>query len=162
MKKEDYTTKERLDDILDKISKYGIISITILEKEFLDAHSKGTEEEIHIKIIKEESEKIYEDDFGYFKFEYQETEDYGDEIHYIGILYTPDLDFIDGKLEGKLEGRIIIYNDGQISPDFYYKFNEDVYYDVFEFCDGLEYELDSFLDYVVSEIKKLSQQNGRK
>jgi hypothetical protein len=25
-------------------------------------------------------------------------------------------------------------------------------YDVFEFCNGLEYELDSFVDYVVSEL----------
>ena len=25
-------------------------------------------------------------------------------------------------------------------------------YDVFEFCNGLEYELDSFIDYVVSEL----------
>ena len=84
-----------------------------------------------------------------------ETEEYEDEVHYIGTLYVPDLVFSSGKkLEGRLEGRIVVYSGGQISPDFYSvskKSNEDTY-DVFEFCNGLEYELDSFMDYVVSEL----------
>ena len=37
-----------------------------------------------------------------------------------------------------------------VSPDFYSKEG----YDVFEFCNGLEYELDSFIDYVISEIEE--------
>jgi len=158
MRYEGYSTKERLDDILDKISKYGISTITPLEKDFLDAHSKGTESEIHDKITKEETESVFEDDLGYFKFEHMETEDYGDEMHYIGILYTPDLEFDNGeKIEGRLEGRIVVFEDGQISPDFYYKVDENIYYDIFEFCNGLEYELDSFLDYVVQEIESIDK-----
>ena len=154
MRYEGYTTKERVDDILDKISKYGINSISPLEKEFLDAHATGEEESVHKKITKEESETVFEDDFGYFKFEHQETEDYGDEIHYIGILYVPDLEFPDGKrLEGRLEGRLVVFEDGNTSPDFFHYVSDDVYYDVFEFCNGLEYELDSFLDYVASELE---------
>jgi hypothetical protein len=98
---------------------------------------------------------IFEDDNGYFKFEHSETEEYEDEVHYIGTLYVPDLVFSSGKkLEGRLEGRIVVYSGGQISPDFYSvskKSNEDTY-DVFEFCNGLEYELDSFMDYVVAEL----------
>ena len=153
MRYEGYTTKERVDDILDKISKYGINSISPLEKEFLDAHASGKEEDVHKKITKQESETVFEDDFGYFKFEHQETEDYGDEIHYIGILYVPDLEFPDGKrLEGRLEGRLVVFEDGNTSPDFFHYVSGDVYYDVFEFCNGLEYELDSFLDYVASEL----------
>jgi hypothetical protein len=35
MRYEGYTSTERVDDILDKISKYGIKSLTQLEKEFL-------------------------------------------------------------------------------------------------------------------------------
>lgn len=155
MRYEGYTTRERVDDILDKISKYGMSSLSPIEKEFLDAHASGNEAEVHDRIAKEESEKVFEDDHGYFKFEHSETEDYGDEVHYIGILYVPDLEFPNGKkLEGRLEGRIVVYDNGQISPDFYSisrKENEDVY-DIFEFCNGLEYELDSFLDYVVSEL----------
>lgn len=154
MRYEGYTTKERADDILDKISKYGINSISPLEKEFLDAHASGKEEEVHNKITKEESETIFEDDFGYFKFEHQETEDFGDETHYIGVLYVPDLEFEDGnRIEGRLEGRIVVYADGNTSPDFYFYIDENLYYDVFEFCNGLEYELDSFIDYVVSELE---------
>ena len=158
MRYEGYTSKERTDDILDKISKYGIKSLTPSEKEFMDSHSSGEEEEIHDKIGKEEQESIFEDDNGYFKFEHSETEDYGDEIHYIGTLYVPDLEFPNGsRLEGRLEGRIIVYTEtGQNSPDFYSvskKANEDGY-DVFEFCNGLEYELDNFIDYVISELEE--------
>jgi hypothetical protein len=157
MRYEGYTTKERVDDILDKISKYGISSLSKLEKEFLDSHASGKEEEIHSKITKEESETVFEDDNGIFKFEHTETEDYGDEIHYIGTLYVPDLEFPNGKkIKGRLEGRIIVYSNGSTSPEFfstYGKKNEDKY-DIFEFCNGLEYELDSFLDYVILELKE--------
>jgi hypothetical protein len=155
MRYEGYTSNERTDDILDKISKYGMASLRPDELDFLNAHKTGTEEEIHKKMAFDENDTIFEDDNGYFKFEHSETEEYDDEVHYIGTLYVPDLVFPSGKkLEGRLEGRIIVYNGGQISPDFYSvskKSNEDAY-DVFEFCNGLEYELDSFMDYVVSEL----------
>jgi len=148
MRYEGYTSKERVDDILDKISKYGIKSLTQLEKDFLDSHKIGNEEELHDKLAKEESETVFEDDNNYFKFEHSKTEDYGDEIHYIGILYVPDLEWPNGKrIEGRLEGRIVAYKNGQNSPEF-----EKNQYDIFEFCNGLEYELDSFIDYVVSEL----------
>ena len=155
MRYEGYTSNERLDDILDKISKYGIKSLTELEKEFLDSHSSGKEKESHEKIGKEESDSIFEDK--YFKFEHQETEDYGDEVHYIGTLYVPDLELPNGdRLEGRLDGRIVVFSNGQTSPDFYKTIkvkNGDVSYDLFEFCNGLEYEIDSFIDYVVGELE---------
>lgn len=156
MRYEGYTSRERVDDILDKISKYGMKSLTSLEKEFLNSFKTGEEEKAHDKIAKEETESIFEDDNGYFKFEHEETEDYGDEMHYIGTLYVPSLELPNGKkIEGRLEGRIIVYNGGQVSPDFY-SIVKDPHthdnYDVFEFCNGLEYELDSFVDYVVSEL----------
>lgn len=160
MRYEGYTSKERVDDILDKISKYGMKSLTPLEKEFLDSHSQGKEEEVHNKITKVESESVFEDDQGHFKFEHEETEDYGDEIHYIGTLYVPDLVWPNGKrIEGVLYGRIVVYENGTTSPDFYSLEKDTVSqdnYDVFEFCNGLEYELDSFIDYVV---KELSEEN---
>ena len=156
MRYEGYTSRERVDDILDKISKYGMMSLTSLEKEFLNSFKTGEEEQTHDKIAKEETESIFEDDNGYFKFEHEETEDYGDEMHYIGTLYVPQLELLNGKkIEGRLEGRIIVYSNGQVSPDFY-SIAKDPHthdnYDVFEFCNGLEYELDSFVDYVVSEL----------
>ena len=81
MRYEGYTSKERTDDILDKISKYGILSLTHSEKDFLDSHSSGEEEEFHDKIAKKEQETVFEDDSGYFKFEHKEIELFDDEIH---------------------------------------------------------------------------------
>lgn len=158
MRYEGYTSKERVDDILDKISKYGIKSLTPMEKEFLDSHKSGTQEEYHDKLAKSETETTFEDDNGYFKFEFDSCEEYGDEVHYLGTLYVPDLEWPNGKkIEGRLEGRLVVYSNGQVSPDFYSiekDFKSGDHYDVFEFCNGLEYELDSFLDYVVSELEQ--------
>jgi hypothetical protein len=158
MRYEGYTSNERTDEILDKISKYGMKSITPLEKEFLDSHKLGKEEELHDKLAKSETENIFEDDNGHFKFEFDSCEDYGDELHYLGILYVPDLELENGKrIEGRLEGRIVVYENGQVSPDFYSMQKDPKsldHYDVFEFCNGLEYELDSFIDYVVSELEQ--------
>ena len=59
MRYEGYSIQERIDDILDKISKYGTESLSPLEKEFLDAYSKGNEKEVHDKIAKEEQESVF-------------------------------------------------------------------------------------------------------
>lgn len=151
MRYESYSEQERLDDILDKISKYGKSSLTDFENKFLQAWSTNTEKEVHDELKYIENEQIFEDDAGYFKFEFKEWEDYGDEQHFIGTLYVPDLEWEDGKtIEGCLEGKIVKYENGVVSPDFYSKEG----YDVFEFCNGLEYELDSFIDYVIAEIEQ--------
>lgn len=159
MRYEGYTSKERVDDILDKISKYGIKSLTPMEKEFLDSHKLGKEEEFHDKLAKSETETVFEDDNGLFKFEFDSCEEHGDETHYLGTLYVPDIVWSTGekikKIEGRLEGRLVVFSNGQISPDFYSVEKDPKsgeHYDVFEFCNGLEYELDSFLDYVISEL----------
>ena len=103
-----------------------------------------------IKYQKKESETIFEDDMGYFKFEFESFESFEDEKHYIGKLYVPDLELPNGKrVEGCLDGRIIRYDTGMTLPDF----DKDGY-DIFEFCNGLEYELDSFIDYVIEEIEE--------
>jgi hypothetical protein len=151
MRYENYTASERVDDILDKISKYGIKSLTKLEKDFLDSHSTGGQEEIHKIITKEESERVFEDDSGRFKFEFEEIKDYVDEKHYIGKMYVPDLEFTNGsKIEGILSGRIIAFSNGTTIPDFY---SDKDNRDIFEFCEGLEHELDVFVDYIIEELK---------
>ena len=45
MRYEGYTVQQRVDDILDKISKYGMSSLRPDELDFLNAHKTGTEEE---------------------------------------------------------------------------------------------------------------------
>jgi hypothetical protein len=154
MRYEGYTTAQRVDDILDKISKHGIKSISALEKDFLDAHKSGDEEAVHNALTKEESEKVFEDDAGMFKFEFESMEDYGDEIHYLGTLTCPDLIENGKTISGRLEGRIVYYpNTAATSPDFGVQINGKDF-DAFDFCEGYEYELDNFIDYVVQELEE--------
>ena len=156
MRYEGYSSSERMDDILDKISTYGIESLTQLERDFLDSHKSGGEKELHDQLSKSEIETTFEDDLGYFKFECKEVQKIQnkkgevEEVEIIGTLYVPALEWPNGKkLEGRLEGKIIKYSNGTTSLEF-----EKDGYDVFEFCNGLEYELDSFIDYVVAEIEE--------
>ena len=73
-------------------------------------------------------------------------------------MYVPDMKLKNGILvNGRLEGRIIYYGEGKTAPDFFtiIKVNgQDMIYDIFEFCNGMEYELDVFIDYIASELQK--------
>jgi len=152
---EEFSSKELTDELLDKISKYGISSLTQHEKEFLDAVSSGDEEEVKTKMKNLDTDQVFQDD--YFKFELDETKYQGDGIYYIGTLYVPDLEFPDGRrIEGAIKGQIILHNNGTYALEFEktaYEKGKEVQYDVFEFCNGLEYELDSFIDYVIQELE---------
>lgn len=153
MRYEGYTTAQRVDDILDKISRYGIKSISKLEREFLDAHKLGKEEEIHKIITKDEIDNFFEDDNGLFKFELESITKNGSERHYNGIFTCPDLKINGKTIKGRLSGTIIHITDtGVVIPDFFYE-NNSGNYDIFDFCEGMEYELDSFVDYVASELE---------
>jgi len=153
MRYDGYTSSDRVDDLLDKILRYGIGSITELEISFLDSYSCNEEESIHNIIIKEESEKVFEDDDSNFRFEYSHTEILDEERHFIGTLYVPDMILNKRhKIEGILSGKIILFHNGTTSPDFYHFIDNKTHYDVFEFCSRLEYELDMFIDYVIGEI----------
>ena len=152
---EEFSSQDRTDELLDKISKYGISSLTAHEKEFLDAVSTGDEEEVKNKMRVLDTEQVFEDD--YFKFELDDIKYEEDGINYIGTLYVPDLEFEDGRrIEGNLKGIIILHNNGSYALDFekvVYEKGKKVEYNVFEFCNGLEYELDSFIDYVIQELE---------
>jgi len=158
MRYDGYTTQQRADDLLDKISKYGINSLNKLEKEFLDAHKTGKEEEVHNLLTKKESESTYEDDSGMFRFEFDKIEKVDDEFRYYGTIYLPNLTIGGKVISGKLYGYISYHTiSGFISPEFY-KSENGKDYDTFDFCGGfeygLEYELDSFLEYVIYEIEQ--------
>jgi len=150
----DSSNQELTDEILDKISKYGIGSISTKEIEFLDAISSGDIDDVIDKLDKLNSQSIFEDD--HFRFELDNIH-YGDEfVEYNGTLFVPDLKLSDGsKVDGMLVGRILLFNNGIYSIDFEKKSKngrKTRVYDVFEFCMGLEYELDSFIDYVIEEL----------
>ena len=151
---EHFPSQEKTDELLDKISKYGISSLTIHEKEFLDAVSSGDDEKVQNKMKILDTDTFFEDDF--FKFELDNIKYRKNGIEYIGTLYVPDLEKNHKTIEGNLTGKIILHNNGSYSLDFVktgYDKGKEVEYDVFEFCSGLEYELDSFIDYVVQELE---------
>jgi hypothetical protein len=153
MKYEGYTASQRVDDILDKISKYGIKSISKLEREFLDAHKLGREEEIHKILTKDEIENVFEDDNGIFKFELESIKIDGCERYYNGIFTCPDLKINGKTIKGRISGMIIhIPETGVVIPDFFCEINS-ISYDIFDFCEGIEYELDNFVDYVASQLE---------
>jgi len=150
----DFSSQEKTDELLDKISKYGITSLTGHEKDFLDAVSSGDDERVQNKMKILNNDTFFEDDF--FKFELDDIKYKKNGIQYIGTLYVPDLEKPNKTIEGNLKGKITLHNNGSYSLDFYkivYERGKEVEYDVFEFCGGLEYELDNFIDYIIQELE---------
>jgi hypothetical protein len=139
----------KLDFLLDKISKYGIRSLTEREYLFLRSFSNHSEDEYIVKYDKMEAEEVFEDFDGLFIFEYIDISNtpYSKIIH--GRLYVPDLKLKSDTIPGVLEGCIISSNDGKIVLNF-----KNGEWDVWDFCNGLECELDIFIDGVVREIEE--------
>lgn len=141
---------DRLNSILDKISRFGIRNLKKEEIYFLDSYSIGKELEINKKLSEEESSNLFISDDGNFTFKLENIErDLENSVKYInGKLIVPDM--IDNKkmIRGELEGCIIVFSDGSVAIDF-----RDDTYDVFEFVYGLEYELDCFVDDIINKIE---------
>lgn len=137
-----------LDDLLDKISKSGYNSLSSLEKDWLKAHASDEDTN---KIEREMGKREFKSSNNLFSFTLIEMEDYGDEKIIKGTLYTPSIEFEGGhKIEGVLEGYIEVHGD-VAQPNFQKEYNGHSY-DVYEFCNGLEYELDSFIHDIVDEL----------
>jgi hypothetical protein len=136
-----------LDEILDKISKFGFSFLTKAEKDFLEAYSKEDGEKMNKIQIEQVSRKFYSSD-SKFVFTLIDIEKCGKEdILYHGELLVPDYKLENGEIiKGILTGHIWSLNGHNI-PIF-----EKDGYDILDFCDGIEYELDLFLDYVVLTI----------
>ena len=136
----------KLDNILDKINKSGINSLTQLEKDWLKFHAEDKEEDKE-KIEKEMGEREFISSNQLFRFKFTEDEDYGNHQIYKGTLYVPDIVFEDGSIiEGILEGYIEVY-DHNAMPNFQ-KEEFDHLYDSFDFCEGLEHEFQDFINYM--------------
>lgn len=106
-------------------------------------------------VFSTKDQDTFTDDEGRFTFTLEDIEVYDDETHYVGTLECPDHVDGDGKTTlGFLHGSIIVHYDGHIVPEFG---NDNAGLDVWDFCEGLEYEFDSFLDYVVGELKSKNQ-----
>jgi hypothetical protein len=141
--------EDRLNLILDKISQNGIKKLNKEETIFLESYSLGKEEDVHKKLSDEESNRTFLSDDGNFIFKLDNVE-YIDDVQYInGTLIVPDLILKNKKrVKGELKGSIIVFSDSHIAVDFHRG-----RYDIFEFVDGLEYELDCFVDDLVYKIE---------
>lgn len=141
---------ERLNKILDKISIDGVKSLNNIEIDFLKSYSRGLEKEFNQKLSEEESNKTFISDDGNFTFILTEIEEV-EEIKFIhGSIYVPDMKIRGNKIiRGELTGSIIVFSDNNIAIDF-----RRGKYDIFEFINGLEYELDCFVDDLVFKLTK--------
>lgn len=129
-------------------------SLNETESGYLDSYSNNKQEETHKKASLTENESIFEDDNGKFRFDLKNVKCHRNRKDIIGTLYVPDMKHKGKMIKGRLEGKISKYRNGNISLFFESVDKNDSSYDIFEFCDGIEYELDSFIDYVVSEAEK--------
>lgn len=144
---------ERLNLILDKISKYGMSKLDKDEYSYLDSYSLGKEEEINKKLYEKEFEKTFSSDDGNFTFRLKSITIDGDTKYINGTIYVPDLLIGPKKrIKGELKGSIMVFDDKSVALDF----NRGKY-DIFEFVSGLEYELDNFVDDIV--IKLIKKEN---
>jgi len=135
-----------VDDILDKISSQGINSLDLNEREFLDAYKDNNYKKLD-QLIRELNSRNFTDK--HFSFKLSHIEESDDEVRYYGTIEVPDIEFENGKrVDGILSGYISKLSNHQLIPYF-----EKGEYDILEFCNGLEYELDNFLEYVVNTLE---------
>jgi hypothetical protein len=141
---------DRLNSILDKIIKSGIKSLQKDEKIFLKSYSVGKELEINKMLSDKERERTFMSDDGNFTFKFDNVEEIEDDIKCInGTLIVPDLVIKNKTIKGKLKGSIILFKDRSVAIDF-----RSGRHEVFEFINGMEYELDCFIDDIVDKMEK--------
>lgn len=140
----EYTNKEREDEILDKIIKYGLESVSPLEKLFLDNINNR---EHYNNLIKEfESVNVFECDL--FTIEIIKVTINGNNIILLCNLYTPDLIISNNTRPGLLKGTLR-YN--VISKRLHNNLKSEKY-NIYQFIHGIEYQFDVFLDFVLDNI----------
>ena len=142
-----YSSQDRLNEILDKISQFGSESINEYEQDFLDSYADGQEEFFNQILNEVEEETIFDSDDGLFNFKLDEIHQFDDQIHLVGTIKVPDMTLKGKKITGYLFGKIIVYKKDQFAIDF-----SDGKYDIFEFCSGIEYELDTFIDEIIQKV----------
>jgi len=147
-----FETHSYLDELLDKINASGYDSLTSLEKDWLNAHSADREEETQ-KIEREMGKRTFTSSNRLFSFVFIDSEDHGDVEYLKGTMYVPSIEWENGnKIEGVLEGYIEV-RDGVGQPNFE-KEAFGATYDIYEFCQGLNYELDDFIQDIVDELSE--------
>ena len=147
-----FETHSYLDELLDKINASGYDSLTQLQKDWLKAHATDKEEETQ-KIERELGKRSFISSNRLFSFVFIDSEDYEDVEYLKGTMYVPSIEWENGnKIEGVLEGYIEV-RDGVGQPNFE-KEAFGATYDIYEFCQGLNHELDDFIQDIVDELSE--------
>ncbi|CAG7580659.1 MAG: hypothetical protein SLAVMIC_00512 [uncultured marine phage] len=123
------------DELLDKISKHGVKSLSDEERKFLDSHKSGTQEETLDKIQNE-----FSDEFGGIKVTFKYTGSKKIDNNYYqhnGIMVINGVE---------LEGDMAEYHGGFMT-DF-----EDEEYNDWSLMSGQEYEYEQFLELIFGEL----------
>lgn len=97
---------------------------------------------------------IEDEDFGLI-FKFEKLQKQGEETYYWGTLYCPDYTYGGEEDEqetipGEIYGRFVVFDEGPIILDF--EGPNDI--TAYDFCEGMEHELDNFAEYAVDEINK--------
>lgn len=146
--------EDRVNIILDKILKYGYKSLSSRELDFLDSFSSEDFKVILDKYTILEDILVFEN--LHFKFELNDTIISNHEVSHKGIMYVPDITINGNVVEGNLDGELVVYKNGTYVLNFEknIKYNKKkIIYDICDFCEGLEYEFDSFIDYIIQELE---------
>lgn len=146
--------EDRVNIILDKVLKYGVISLNKRELYFLDSFSSGDFKVILDKYIILEDILTFENT--HFKFELNDTIIGNHEVSHKGVMYVPDITINGNIVEGNLDGELVVYKNGTYVLNFEKIINynkKKIIYDICDFCDGLEYEFDNFIDYIIQELE---------
>ena len=143
------TVNDRLNFILDKLLSHGLKSLSKKELEFLNSYNTNNEEIYNKKYNSDKQHSIYVSDDGYFMFHLESINYIKDELRITGIIFVPDLVIKKRVIKGEIKGQIIVFNKTEVGLDFSLKGK----YDIFDFVNGIEYELDRFIDDLIANIK---------
>lgn len=146
---------KRVDEILDKISKNGIGSLSQNEVDYLYAFSVSDRMKM-INLDFESRLKDFKSIDGYFEFKFSHIVNHDDNegIYYYGTITVPDLKWNNNIISGEMDGYILVLPNKDKIPCF-----DSSGYDILDFCNGIEYELDSFIDYVIDTLE--DEKNSR-
>ena len=142
--------ENKIDEILDKISRLGMKSLSEEELELLNAQKVGEKEseEAFKKLFNKSKEITFKSDNDRFEFDLKEIKEEIGETRYYGVMDLPDIITGDGDvIEGDVSGYIAVDIIGSVVTNFIKKGYTD-----FDFAEGLEYEYDDFIQEIVSKL----------
>jgi len=157
---EQYVSKKEniLNQILDKIQKYGKSELTTDELDFLSKYPNGSMDFLQKDVVKVKDAKTIKksfEDYG-FEFNLKQTkfEDISNTFMIYGILKFPNGKEMDGSFEVNLETQMIHNHFSELNDDIDFDNVVDVDDDDDEFTNAGEnvYELDDFLYNIFYEI----------